>query len=871
MVRLHTFLLLLMAIPSLVQSITSTIRQHQVVAKGKTFRCNFTLKHTDTEVNIETSKVRCVPKRPKGIRADVELAVGNYSFIGTIKIPNRIISMDVSILTTTMGQGTTLQPHPTSGPEEMEFKKLYQNSSSKIMPEYKKFCGIDRIEGRGRSYTSLSPDEFWADTVIPWSFVSDGDEFAKYAVHTDDKVGLSKDDVETVMAAMRQIEDKTCIKFNMVRPVKGQPWLFISRDTRHSDRTCQIKYIKSNLVGRDINGVGDIYESFQSEKDGDCFSGAYAYGGSSSPQNLVISNVTLSKNNQDDIGLMIHEILHNLGIGHTQKRQDASENIEIKWGNIEEDNRAQYNACFAKNNWACRWYNDYTTEYDCMSIMHYRDRDFITDEAHSNGEKTMVPKKAGCDLTSNNNILRNSDVEIIRKMYCANSPMAQVVMSNNYPSNYPDNKREVYPITVDDGHVVKLTFTDLQIEEHERCEFDWLQVVDGDGTILLDRTCGDKKPPQITSKTKSVKIIFFSDSMYSGRGFRAEYEAVKSTPTPVHGGWSDWSGFSTCSNKKDGKSTCRKKRVRYCNNPAAQHGGVECPGNDDMYQDCEPTSIDPSENNDCVLHGGWTAWSGQSSCNADCKTTRTRTCTNPPPVNSKECEGATSESSDCTGDDCPSSTSGTVKSPNYPENYPDDIEYLETQIVVTPGSTIELSFTTLDIELEASCGWDYVIVLDSDGTTQLAKLCGKSLPSPIRSTGYRMSIVFHSDEDFNSRGFLATWREVAGVSTGVVTSPGHPGSYPNDKREVDTIYVPEGFRIELTFTALSIEELGGYCLFDHLTIYDGSTQNDPKLIEICGFTLPDSPVVSTGNAMTLVFVTDAGGVFEGYNATWIQI
>jgi len=112
---------------------------------------------------------------------------------------------------------------------------------------------------------------------------------------------------------------------------------------------------------------------------------------------------------------------------------------------------------------------------------------------------------------------------------------------------------------------------------------------------------------------------------------------------------------------------------------------------------------------------------------------------------------------------------------------------------------------------------------------------------------------------------------VAGVSTGVVTSPGHPGSYPNDEIVVNTISVPEGSRIELTFTALSIEEKDGSCPFDHLTIYDGSTQNDPKLIEICGFTPPDSPVVSTGNAMTLVFVTDGSITFEGYNATWIQI
>ena len=92
MARLQTFLLLL-AIPSFVQSITSTIRQ-QVVANKKRFQCTFTLKHTDTEVNTKTSKVSCFPKRPKKITANVELVLGNYSFVGKIRInPTRIISM----------------------------------------------------------------------------------------------------------------------------------------------------------------------------------------------------------------------------------------------------------------------------------------------------------------------------------------------------------------------------------------------------------------------------------------------------------------------------------------------------------------------------------------------------------------------------------------------------------------------------------------------------------------------------------------------------------------------------------------------------------------------------------------------------------
>ena len=44
-----------------------------------------------------------------------------------------------------------------------------------------------------------------------------------------------------------------------------------------------------------------------------------------------------------------------------------------------------------------------------------------------------------------------------------------------------------------------------------------------------------------------------------------------------------------------------------------------------------------------------------------------------------------------------------------------------------------------------------------------------------------------------------------------------------------TINVAEGSKIELTITALDIEEDGGSCPYDHLTVYDGETPNDAIL------------------------------------------
>ena len=84
-------------------------------------------------------------------------------------------------------------------------------------------------------------------------------------------------------------------------------------------------------------------------------------------------------------------------------------------------------------------------------------------------------------------------------------------------------------------------------------------------------------------------------------------------------------------------------QVRYCTDPAAKNGGAPCAGEREMFEDCVPAWTDPAKNPNCVLQGGWTAWSEPSACSSGCESTKTRTCTNPIPINSKECEGEASE------------------------------------------------------------------------------------------------------------------------------------------------------------------------------------------------------------------------------------
>jgi len=262
-----------------------------------------------------------------------------------------------------------------------------------------------------RAWSNLEPYQLWDNGVVPWSYVST--EADDDAVHIDGNVGLTKDDVDIVKVAMNHIESKTCIKFKLEKPVKGEPWLFISRDARASDMVCQIDYKESTLIGNDIDGLGKIYGDGRCNL-GFCFKGFYACPEKYSPRSIIISAMRLDKNQPDyeeSSGRVVHELLHNLGLEHTQHRQDALENIEIKFENIEPRFQSQYKVLNETNT--------YGLEYDCMSIMHYRDTKWITDEAKANGGKTMIAKNPEtCDLTSATNKLSEGDVRILRMMYC---------------------------------------------------------------------------------------------------------------------------------------------------------------------------------------------------------------------------------------------------------------------------------------------------------------------------------------------------------------------------------------------------------------------------------------------------------------------
>ena len=71
---------------------------------------------------------------------------------------------------------------------------------------------------------------------------------------------------------------------------------------------------------------------------------------------------------------------------------------------------------------------------------------------------------------------------------------------------------------------------------------------------------------------------------------------------------------------------------------------------------------------------------------------------------------------------------------------------------------MHVSFIAVDIETSPNCDKDYIIIRDGGSDDNIIdKYCGQMLPSSQRSSGNRMFIHFHSNEQNTRSGFRLKW------------------------------------------------------------------------------------------------------------------
>ncbi|XP_006814424.1 cubilin-like [Saccoglossus kowalevskii] len=100
--------------------------------------------------------------------------------------------------------------------------------------------------------------------------------------------------------------------------------------------------------------------------------------------------------------------------------------------------------------------------------------------------------------------------------------------SPNYSMVYPNNVKCKYTISVTSGWLIWLQFVTMDMEQSSDCYADSLRIYKGksDATEPLHNLCGlNLSLPAIKVNSSDVYIVFKSDSVGSGRGFKVEYFA----------------------------------------------------------------------------------------------------------------------------------------------------------------------------------------------------------------------------------------------------------------------------------------------------------------------------------------------------------
>ena len=114
-----------------------------------------------------------------------------------------------------------------------------------------------------------------------------------------------------------------------------------------------------------------------------------------------------------------------------------------------------------------------------------------------------------------------------------------MITSPNYPEVYSPNLDKTEILQVETGKVLRLEFTDFGVDacgDVSLCPCHYDKITDGDGTVLMDRSCGFShddpstseyfNPPIITSQTNLVEIFFHTGAVDLQTGWSLSWSAV---------------------------------------------------------------------------------------------------------------------------------------------------------------------------------------------------------------------------------------------------------------------------------------------------------------------------------------------------------
>nr|XP_020016661.1 cubilin-like [Castor canadensis] len=228
-------------------------------------------------------------------------------------------------------------------------------------------------------------------------------------------------------------------------------------------------------------------------------------------------------------------------------------------------------------------------------------------------------------------------------------------------------------------------------------------------------------------------------------------------------------------------------------------------------------------------------------------------------------------------------STGTIRSPSYSiSNYPNNIFCVYT-ITVRENRVILLKFSDFDVDPSAFCAQDYLAIYDGSTTRDpsLGKFCGSKLPPNIKSTNNSITLLFKTDAYHTARGWKVIFQQTLGPQHGCGGYlTGSPDSFVSPDSDSDGRYdkglnciwfiiAPENKLIKLTFNTFALESraISQRCTYDYVKIFDGRSEYADLAGTFCDSTVP-APFISSGNSLTVQFISDLTLEREGFNVTY---
>jgi len=181
-----------------------------------------------------------------------------------------------------------------------------------------------------------------------------------------------------------------------------------------------------------------------------------------------------------------------------------------------------------RNNKSCIFGTVFGNGYDCRTDR-FNDIGGKWNDMLSMREK--LNKKI--EMKIENSMSMKCDSEKTRRSGLDQNRVCGEVTSPNYPDKYPNNfKNKMKTIEVEKGSEITLSFTAFKVEWDSwdsSCPYDHLTIEDGDGSTLMEKTCGNSLPEDMVSKSNVVKLNFKTDESVTESGWSVTWSAEKPT------------------------------------------------------------------------------------------------------------------------------------------------------------------------------------------------------------------------------------------------------------------------------------------------------------------------------------------------------